>query len=555
MHITSGPWNVQDTAWAQAIADLIGERLSRLFISACARSFWKKSLPPEAAEAFEVLDRFADTGKSKVLVREAKERVGTLEEWEGKFSYQISNMTLQTVDVPRAFLKSFGKAPMILRQALTGDFDLRLFPKLGVGAEYNLKLSPADARAYLERVLSDFIPPKLSKNDVARWRTSDTLSLARGIYYDRAFDRMPILADALMDAGCEDERVIGHCRGESNHYRGCWVLDLILDGQWEGVWSESKPAAKPKAPKPPPAPAGSAFQLTPAVAKEIDLLMQEEANWPAAEAVARAFVASKGSRKQTVQTYKGMFGWTAKEAESYVASLCLEAVRDGLRCGIARRVRLDDPRELAQYVSLEARAELINIWGDGNREILERLRPVTLAAAVGDGVVLRRFVETSPFPLTSGQPDEVRCYNAIYALAAGDVPALRRLFPYKPKRKAAAYPVPHLQCLSAVAEGDPDRFRDGLVSMLDSTKRSFKGAVTGLLDVFSHGIYELCRRAGAEAVAAFDIGHAPPWDAGLYRWVRERKDALADFDWSAIPEEVRDGLRDLSEPVWKLAAT
>ena len=62
-----------------------------------------------------------------------------------------------------------------------------------------------------------------------RWRTSDTVGLARAIYDDRAFERLPILADALMDAGCEDEQIISHCRGEGPHVRGCWVVDLVLD--------------------------------------------------------------------------------------------------------------------------------------------------------------------------------------------------------------------------------------------------------------------------------------------------------------------------------------
>jgi hypothetical protein len=61
-----------------------------------------------------------------------------------------------------------------------------------------------------------------------RWRTSDVIGLARAIYDERAFERMPILADALMDAGCEDEQIIGHCRADSPHVRGCWVVDLIL---------------------------------------------------------------------------------------------------------------------------------------------------------------------------------------------------------------------------------------------------------------------------------------------------------------------------------------
>ena len=61
------------------------------------------------------------------------------------------------------------------------------------------------------------------------WRTSDVLLLAEGIYAERAFDRMPILADALQDAGCDNEEVLTHCRDTSlTHVRGCWVVDLLL---------------------------------------------------------------------------------------------------------------------------------------------------------------------------------------------------------------------------------------------------------------------------------------------------------------------------------------
>ncbi len=60
------------------------------------------------------------------------------------------------------------------------------------------------------------------------WLTSDVLALARGIYTDRAFDRMPILADALQDAGCNNDDILNHCREPGTHVRGCWVVDLLL---------------------------------------------------------------------------------------------------------------------------------------------------------------------------------------------------------------------------------------------------------------------------------------------------------------------------------------
>ncbi len=62
------------------------------------------------------------------------------------------------------------------------------------------------------------------------WLTSDVVALARGIYEEKAFDRMPILADALQDPGCANEDVLNHCRDASlAHVRGCWVLDLLLE--------------------------------------------------------------------------------------------------------------------------------------------------------------------------------------------------------------------------------------------------------------------------------------------------------------------------------------
>jgi hypothetical protein len=61
------------------------------------------------------------------------------------------------------------------------------------------------------------------------WLTTTVHSLASGIYDDRAFDRLPILADALQDAGCDNEDILCHCRQTGEHVRGCWALDLLLN--------------------------------------------------------------------------------------------------------------------------------------------------------------------------------------------------------------------------------------------------------------------------------------------------------------------------------------
>lgn len=63
------------------------------------------------------------------------------------------------------------------------------------------------------------------------WRTSSAVALARAVYAERAFDRLPILADALEEAGCSDPLVLDHCRGPGPHARGCWVVDAVLGNE------------------------------------------------------------------------------------------------------------------------------------------------------------------------------------------------------------------------------------------------------------------------------------------------------------------------------------
>jgi len=61
------------------------------------------------------------------------------------------------------------------------------------------------------------------------WRTDTAVTLAQAMYESRDFSAMPILADALQDAGCDNADILNHCRGPGPHVRGCWVVDLVLE--------------------------------------------------------------------------------------------------------------------------------------------------------------------------------------------------------------------------------------------------------------------------------------------------------------------------------------
>lgn len=80
-----------------------------------------------------------------------------------------------------------------------------------------------DGPEYLDLVAEVLTPCEFSPE----WRTSTVLALAQAMYDSRDFSAMPILADALQDAGCSDEVILAHCRGAGPHVRGCHVIDAL----------------------------------------------------------------------------------------------------------------------------------------------------------------------------------------------------------------------------------------------------------------------------------------------------------------------------------------
>jgi hypothetical protein len=61
------------------------------------------------------------------------------------------------------------------------------------------------------------------------WNEGAIPKLTRAIYENEQFDRLPALADTLETAGCTERAILDHLRGTGPHFRGCWVLDLLMD--------------------------------------------------------------------------------------------------------------------------------------------------------------------------------------------------------------------------------------------------------------------------------------------------------------------------------------
>jgi hypothetical protein len=79
--------------------------------------------------------------------------------------------------------------------------------------------------ALAEATLKQIIPA----DSLAAFRTPTVRAVAAGIADEKAFERLPILADALEEAGCADAAVLGHCREGGDHAPACWVVEKILE--------------------------------------------------------------------------------------------------------------------------------------------------------------------------------------------------------------------------------------------------------------------------------------------------------------------------------------
>jgi hypothetical protein len=87
-----------------------------------------------------------------------------------------------------------------------------------------------EAQSVLLRDVSGPLPFRSISLDPAwlTWHGGLLVSMAQRMYDSRDFSDMPVLADALEEAGCTDQDIVGHCRSGGEHFRGCWVIDALL---------------------------------------------------------------------------------------------------------------------------------------------------------------------------------------------------------------------------------------------------------------------------------------------------------------------------------------
>lgn len=187
------------------------DRKLRLFSCAAVRLVWTK-LGEELPSAIEVAEEFADGIISKAALRRSRHAVR-----DKRHGLELAGMEAITLWAAywlaetASTLNAFGSIVTELNR-LSSDTHPFVAP---------------DWPAVCD-CLRDIIYPYRHVALDPTWRTEAVITLAKGIYASRAFDRMPVLADALEDAGCVNEEILSHCRSDGPHVRGCWVVDLIL---------------------------------------------------------------------------------------------------------------------------------------------------------------------------------------------------------------------------------------------------------------------------------------------------------------------------------------
>ena len=199
---------------------------------------------PESLTAVEVAERFADGNATQVELDRA--------EWDAEsptFGYEFEkegftdSSSYKMAVVPR--LVEMGALP---ESALSGgewqvdETVKRRLLAAAVLAEFCASPSPREAdwgtrhlsqvdwpcRWLFDCVFGNPFRPVVLDPAWIAWDDGAARRIAQDIYEERGFDRLPILADALEDAGCTNPDILTHCRSAGPHVRGCWVLDLIL---------------------------------------------------------------------------------------------------------------------------------------------------------------------------------------------------------------------------------------------------------------------------------------------------------------------------------------
>lgn len=235
--VTEAEWQASADPLMMLARKLIeaDERKLRLFAVACCRSVEHLLIDPRSKNAVAVAEEYADGLATENELEAAGEQADAV--WNAAALDSADGFDDATTDAAEAAAYAAFTETTYLAALHAADASAS-------AVQYGGRRQDKESHqaALLRDIFGNpFRPAALDPT----WRTSTVIALAAGIYADRAFDRLPILADALEDAGCSAAEVLAHCRTDGPHVRGCHVVDLVLGRAQPMSPDELRSAADP----------------------------------------------------------------------------------------------------------------------------------------------------------------------------------------------------------------------------------------------------------------------------------------------------------------------
>ena len=203
----------------------VSDRKLRLFAAACCRLIWPLLTDERSQRAVEIAERYAD-GRATPRERasagkralDAAPRRGGPAAWAAYWA--VSRSAADTVwNVAAAATEAASRAAV-------GDARIGRADEVAAWDVGRAAGSREQAALLRDIVGNPFRPAAVERSWLA-WNDGAVRKIAQTIYNEGRFGDLPLLADALEDAGCTDADVLTHCRTPGEHVRGCFAVDLL----------------------------------------------------------------------------------------------------------------------------------------------------------------------------------------------------------------------------------------------------------------------------------------------------------------------------------------
>jgi hypothetical protein len=200
------------------LTDRASPRKLRLYAIGCCRRIWHLLKDDRCRHAVEIAQRFVDGRATQFDLESAGRTVAGVARVWGDIGSPVARSGFALGGAAWAVTRSSAWLA-----AWDAAWDARV-----VARDHMRGTNWERERAWQAELLHELFGNPFRPVQVEQgWLTQDVLALARVIYDEGQFGEMPYLADALIDAGCTNPDVLEHCR-RPTHYRGCWILDLLL---------------------------------------------------------------------------------------------------------------------------------------------------------------------------------------------------------------------------------------------------------------------------------------------------------------------------------------